>query len=56
MAGKAYDPIRALKMIRNFGIRYARLHPHPAKVRAAFIRVRTEQDLLALLDAWYSGA
>ncbi len=55
MACKAYDPIRALKMIRNFGIRYARLHPHPAKVRAAFILVRTEQDLLGLLDTWYTG-
>ena len=30
---------RAAKIMRKFGIKYARMHPSPAKVRAAFVRV-----------------
>ncbi|MCJ7642917.1 MAG: tRNA-dihydrouridine synthase family protein [Candidatus Aminicenantes bacterium] len=53
LASDAYGPKRAVRIIHNFGIRYARVHPHPAKTRAAFYHIRTEKDLLTLMDTWY---
>ena len=53
LASDAYGPKRAAQIIRNFGIRYARVHPHPAKARAAFYHIKKEKDLLMLLDTWY---
>jgi tRNA-dihydrouridine synthase B len=48
-------PKRAVHVIHNFGIRYSRMHPHPAKVRVAFYTIKTEKDLRAVLDKWYTG-
>jgi len=53
LASDAYGPKRAAQIIHNFGIRYARVHPHPAKARAAFYHIKKEKDLLMLLDTWY---
>jgi len=48
-----YGPGRGLKIIRNFGIKYARLHPHPSRIRLAFINARTEKDLQTLMETHY---
>ena len=48
-----FDLKRAIHIIHNFGIRYAKLHPQPAKARAAFYTIRTERQLMDVLDAWY---
>ena len=55
LASDLYGPRRGLLTLRNFGIRYARLHPHPAKVRAAFINVQTDEDWRAMMKTWYGG-
>ncbi len=53
LAQRFSDQKRAIHIIHNFGIRYARMHPQPTKVRAAFYTIRTEAQLMVLLDAWY---
>jgi len=53
LACKFLDQGRALHIIHNFGIRYAKMHPQPSKARAAFYTIRTEQQLMALLESWY---
>jgi len=55
MLCEIYGPERGLKIIRNFGIKYARVHPHPAKVRNAFIHIKTEKDWRGVLDIHYGG-
>ncbi len=54
LACQVYGPVRGLKIIRNFGLKYARMHPHPAKVRNACIQVKTERQWRELLDRFYS--
>jgi nifR3 family TIM-barrel protein len=46
----------APRLMRKFGIRYASVHPHPAKVRDAFVRSRNRAEWLAVLDEWYDPA
>jgi len=41
------------KVMRKFGIKYARMHPRPAKVRAAFIKVRSGEEWNAVLRDFY---
>ena len=53
LAQRFFDPKRAIHIIHNFGIRYARMHPQPSRARAAFYTIRTERQLMAVLDAWY---
>ena len=53
LARKYHDTKRALHIIHNFGIRYAKMHPQPAKARAAFYVLRSEADLRTILDTWY---
>jgi nifR3 family TIM-barrel protein len=48
-----YGQRRGLKILRNFGIYYARRHPHPAQVRAAVINVRNEADWQGWLETFY---
>ena len=48
-----YGPRRAPKIMRKFGIKYARLHPTPAKVRAAFVAVRAPADWARVLETFY---
>lgn len=55
LAESLYGPRRSLLTLRNFGIHYARLHPHPAKVRTAFIRVKTDEDWRAVMETWYGA-
>jgi hypothetical protein len=39
--------------MRYFGIRYSRMHPHPAKVRNAFVGVKSARDWRVVVDAFY---
>jgi len=50
-----YGPRRAPKIMRKFGIKYARMHPHPAKVRLAFIHVKSQADWQAVIDNFFRG-
>jgi len=50
-----YGPRRTPRIMRKFGIKYARLHPTPAKVRAAFVAVKTADHWRAVLDRFYDG-
>lgn len=46
---------KAHKVMRGFGIKYARLHPTPAKVRAAFVNIKHMEDWQAVLDQFYAA-
>jgi len=50
-----YGPRRAPRIMRKFGIKYARMHPHPAKVRVAFVNVKSAADWQAVIDEFFSG-
>jgi nifR3 family TIM-barrel protein len=52
-ACRLYGPRRGLKVMRNFGIYYARRHPQPGRVRSAVIAVRNAQDWQRWLDAFF---
>jgi len=55
-ASRLYGERRALKIIRAFGIYYARLHPRPGQARAAVIAVKSERDWREWLEAFYDRA
>ena len=40
----------------KFGIKYSRLHPAPAKVRAAFVAARSPRDWRRVLEKFYDPA
>lgn len=44
---------RGGKVMRRCGIKYARMHPRPVEVRAAFIEARGTEDCIAVLDEHY---
>jgi len=48
-----YGELRGTKMMRKFGIKYARLHATPKKLRMAFVAVRTAADWFDVLDEFY---
>ncbi len=52
-AVEIYGPRRGPKIMRKFGIKYARLHPAPARVRAAFVAVKTADDWAEILRRFY---
>lgn len=45
---------KAPAIMRKWGIRYARMHPHPKQVRMAFVAVKTATDWEAVLQRHYS--
>ena len=53
LASETFGPERALRIMRYFGIRYSKMSPQPAKVRNAFVLVKSERDWRAVLDAFY---
>ena len=55
-AVELYGPVRGPKIMRKFGIRYARVHPTPRRVRMAFAAVRQPAEWHAVLDEFYGGA
>lgn len=48
-----YGPDRGPKIMRKFGIKYARLHPRPKDLRVAFCGVKRPDDWQAVLDKFY---
>lgn len=54
LARALYGPKRAALYMRNFGIRYSRMHPTPGKVRVAAYRIKTEADWEAFVAEWYA--
>jgi tRNA-dihydrouridine synthase B len=56
LAREIYGPHRGVKIMRNFGIHYARLHPQPAKARNAVIGVTSEKDWWAFLNSHYPAS
>lgn len=54
LAEEIYGAEHASRVMRKFGIKYARLHPAFAEVRQAFISVRQAGEWRAVLDRWYA--
>ncbi len=56
MAGAVdlYGPARAPRIMRKFGIKYARMHPQTRQVRAAFVGIKRPQNWQEVLDKFYS--
>ncbi|MBN1553794.1 MAG: tRNA-dihydrouridine synthase [Phycisphaerae bacterium] len=52
-AVELYGPRKAPSIMRKWGIRYARMHPHPKQVRMAFVAVKKTDDWRAVLDRYY---
>jgi len=50
-----YGERRAPRVMRKFGIRYARLHPSPKRVRMAFVAAKHTDDWWEVLDDLYTG-
>lgn len=55
MACQMYGPKRGPKIMRNFGIRYARMHPQPGQVRMACVGIKTLQEWQAFMEKYYGG-
>ena len=55
-ACEIYGPVRGPKIMRKFGIKYARIHPTPRRVRIAFAAVRRPSDWMAVLGECYDEA
>ena len=49
-----YGDKKGPRIMRHFGIRYARMHPHPKAVRMAFVAVKTPREWHDVLDAHYT--
>ena len=49
-----HEEKQASKMMRKFGIRFARHHPRADEVKQAFIRVSSLSDWSAVLDGFYA--
>jgi nifR3 family TIM-barrel protein len=54
IADDLYGADKCGRMMRKFGIKYARLHPQYREVRAAFISVRGAGEWRTVLDQWYA--
>ena len=52
-ACKLYGADRGPRVMRKFGARYARLHPHPRTVRKAFVAVERPQDWRDVVETFY---
>ncbi len=49
-----HNPKSALRGIRKFGFKYARLHPKAAELRKAFGKVKTDEDWTRYITKFYS--
>jgi nifR3 family TIM-barrel protein len=54
LADELYGPSHACRVMRKFGIKYARLHPNAEQVRDAFVAVTAPKDWQAALEKWYA--
>ena len=48
-----YGPRRGSRHMIKFGIKYSRLHPTPAKARAAFVAAKSAADWQCVLEKFY---
>ena len=55
-ACRIYGRQRGAKIMRKFGIKYARMHPRPRRVRMAFVGVRKPAHWRGVLDTLYGSA
>ncbi len=55
LACDAYDPRRGLKILRHFSLQYAKMHPRRTDLRNALVKVRTEGEWRAVIDAFYGA-
>ncbi|MCE5328302.1 MAG: tRNA-dihydrouridine synthase family protein [Planctomycetaceae bacterium] len=53
LACDLHGPVRGPKIMRKFGIKYARNHPHARELRVAFVAVKNTADWNAVLDRYY---
>jgi len=53
-ACEVYGPQRGAKMMRKFGIKYARLHDRPKDVRVAFVAVKAPRHWQEVVDKYYA--
>ncbi|MHA1570080.1 MAG: tRNA dihydrouridine synthase [Alphaproteobacteria bacterium] len=53
-ACRLYGPVRGPKIMRKFGIKYARLHPNPRDVRMAFAAVKCPADWHGTVERLYA--
>lgn len=53
-AVELYGPDKAPRIMRKFGIKYARMHHTPKAVRMAFVAVRTPEQWQGVLDRYYA--
>ena len=54
LSEEIYGPSRCCRVMRKFGIKYARLHPQSRQVRDAFVAVTQPAHWRAALDRWYA--
>ena len=54
LAEEIYGPERSCRVMRKFGIKYARLHPQSQAVRDAFVAVTQPPHWRAVLEKWYA--
>ena len=54
LSEEIYGPARCCRVMRKFGIKYARLHPNFLAVRDAFVAVTQPAHWRAALDRWYA--
>ena len=54
LAEEIYGPSRCCRVMRKFGIKYARLHPQAQQVRDAFVAVSQPSHWRAVLEKWYA--
>ena len=54
LSEQIYGPGRCCRVMRKFGIKYARLHPQYKEVRDAFVAVTQPAHWRAVLDRWYA--
>jgi tRNA-dihydrouridine synthase B len=54
LSERIYGPERCCRVMRKFGIKYARLHPQGLQVRDAFVAVAEPSHWQAVLARWYS--
>ncbi len=54
LSEEIYGPSRCCRVMRKFGIKYARLHPQSKQVRDAFVAVTQPPQWRAVLEKWYA--
>ena len=55
LACRLYGPEKAPRIMRKFGIRYARLHPRPKELRMAFVEVSSPADWMNVVEKYYES-